>query len=85
MHAARFRSLTACVSRPLLSPPTAGRAAQRIGEIQGVEPCTLHRLLGYQPRRAADGGGGADGGPSEGDAGAEEAGLGTQGVFQYNK
>lgn len=38
-----------------------GRAAQRMGSIQGIEPSTIHRLLGYQPRNAArDGGAKAD-------------------------
>ena len=50
-----------------------------MGEIQGIEPCTIHRLLGYQPRK---GGGGGDAGL---DAASEEARLGTQGVFQYNR
>ncbi|PSC71270.1 exodeoxyribonuclease V subunit alpha [Micractinium conductrix] len=61
-----------------IAAPT-GRAAQRMGEIQGIEPCTIHRLLGYQPRK---GGGGGDAGL---DAASEEARLGTQGVFQYNR
>lgn len=30
-----------------------GRAAQRMGTIQGIEPSTIHRLLGFQPRREA--------------------------------
>lgn len=29
-----------------------GRAAQRMGVIQANEPSTIHRLLGYQPRRS---------------------------------
>lgn len=88
-----------CCAPPPLHALTAGRAAQRMGEIQGIEPCTIHRLLGYQPRGAAgsaeDGSSGragtaaaaaAGGGPLlEQDAGLEEAWLGTQGTFQYHR
>eukprot|EP00887_Chlorella_sp_A99_P006365 scaffold3.g6365.t1 len=35
-----------------LCAPT-GRAAQRIGRIQSVDPCTIHRLLRYVPYSAA--------------------------------
>jgi hypothetical protein len=49
-----------------------------MGTMQGIEPCTIHRLLGYQPR-------GAEGGPADVDAAAEEAGLGAQGRFLYHK
>lgn len=31
-----------------------GRAAQRIGEIQNVEPSTIHRLLKYRPKSSSD-------------------------------
>lgn len=31
-----------------------GRAAQRIGAIQNVEPSTIHRLLKYRPKTSAD-------------------------------
>jgi hypothetical protein len=31
-----------------------GRAAQRIGAIQNVEPSTIHRLLKYRPKSASD-------------------------------
>ena len=30
-----------------------GRAAQRMGTIQGIEPSTIHRMLGYKPREGA--------------------------------
>lgn len=53
-----------------------------MGDIQGIEPCTIHRLLGYQPRRERNGDGPAAG---DSDAAAEEAGLGTQGHFIYNR
>ena len=66
---ASARGLTAVASLHALA---AGRAAQRVGEIQGIQPCTIHRLLGYQPH-------GGDGLES-----AAEAGLG-KGAFQYNK
>lgn len=46
-----------------------------MGAIQGIEPCTIHRLLGYQPRK----------GDADLDAAGEEARLGTQGAFTYNR
>ncbi len=60
-----------------------------MGEIQGIEPSTIHLLLGYQPRggRGSHTGGSAGGsaGSEQLDAASEEAGLGTQGVFTHNK
>ncbi len=55
----------------------AGRAAQRMGEIQGIEPCTIHRLLGYQPRRANGSGepGGQGGGQRLMNGSGNRAGL----------
>jgi ATP-dependent exoDNAse (exonuclease V) alpha subunit len=65
-----------------IAAPT-GRAAQRMGVIQGIEPSTIHRLLKFQPRgesstsataAAASGNGGGDGiesGNAAGDVGAE--------------
>ncbi|KAI3435893.1 hypothetical protein D9Q98_001951 [Chlorella vulgaris] len=66
-----------------IAAPT-GRAAQRMGSIQGIEPSTIHRLLGYQPRGSLGGGGGGGGGSlPDPDAAADEAEA--QGVFQYNR
>jgi exodeoxyribonuclease V alpha subunit len=31
-----------------------GRAAQRIGAIQNVEPSTIHRLLKYRPKNSSE-------------------------------
>ena len=63
------------------APTCAGRAAQRMnaGDMQGIEPCTIHRLLAYQPRKAGGGG------MADLDAATEEARLGSQGAFQYNR
>ena len=49
------------------------------GDMQGIEPCTIHRLLAYQPRKSGDGG------LADLDAATEEARLGSQGAFQYNR
>jgi len=63
-----------------IAAPT-GRAAQRMGVIQGIEPSTIHRLLKFQPRGetssssgAADaaGDGDGDGSSTPGAAGASE-------------
>jgi hypothetical protein len=47
--------------------------------MQNIEPCTIHRLLAYQPRKSGDGG------LADLDAATEEARLGSQGAFQYNR
>jgi hypothetical protein len=54
-----------------------GRAAQRMGSIQGIEPSTIHRMLGYRPHRGpGDGGDAAAAAADAGDeAGAEEEEL----------
>ncbi|KAL4458529.1 hypothetical protein ABPG75_013394 [Micractinium tetrahymenae] len=78
-----------CAQRKMvrIAAPT-GRAAQRMGEIQGIEPCTIHRLLGYQPRGSNGSRSGARGSAAGGvnfaeeDASVEE---GTRGGFQYNR
>lgn len=63
-----------------LCAPT-GRAAQRMGRISGVEPCTIHRLLRYTPA----GEGGAAAATSAADAASEEARLGEAGHFEFNR
>ena len=67
----------------------AGRAAQRMGEIQGIEPCTIHRLLGYQHRGSSSdssgSGGSSSGAGLELDSAGDEAGLGAAGAFTYHK
>ena len=56
-----------------------------MGSIQGIEPCTIHRLLRYQPRRGP--GSDASSAPSSHaeDAAADEATLGSEGAgaFEY--
>ena len=47
-----------------------GRAAQRMGVIQGIEPSTIHRLLRYQPRGES----GGDGGDKDGSAATTSGG-----------
>lgn len=84
--APRMARLTpAMLTRPdLTAAAVAGRAAQRMGSIQGIEPSTIHRLLGYQPRGSLGGvGGGGGGSLPDPDAAADEAEA--QGVFQFNR
>lgn len=50
-----------------------------MGMIQGIEPCTIHRLLRYAPRRASDGS------LQQADAASEEATLGEEGAFEYGR
>ena len=50
-----------------------------MGMIQGIEPCTIHRLLRYAPRRASDGS------LVAADAASEEAALGEWGSFEHNR
>ncbi|GAB4821863.1 hypothetical protein N2152v2_008909 [Parachlorella kessleri] len=61
-----------------------GRAAQRMGAIQGIEPCTIHRLLRYQPRRGpgSDASSAAPSSHAE-DAAADEAALGSEGAGAF--
>lgn len=67
-----------------IAAPT-GRAAQRMGDIQGIEPSTIHRLLGYRPRnnnRGARSGSGAAADASGADGKEEEE---WRGVYEHNK
>ena len=60
-----------------------GRAAQRMGTIQGIEPSTIHRLLRYQPR---GGTAGCTGDTSDGDAmSGEDSGddMHAGGYFEF--
>lgn len=50
-----------------------------MGMIQGIEPCTIHRLLRYAPRRASDGS------LAPTDSASEEATLGEGGSFEHNR
>lgn len=54
-----------------------------MGAIQGIEPCTIHRLLGYQPRGSGSGRGQAAGGVNF--AEDEPSEEGAHGGFQYNR
>ncbi len=54
-----------------------------MGAIQGIEPCTLHRLLAYQPRGSGSSRGLAARGVNF--AEDEPSEEGAQGGFQYNR
>ena len=65
-----------------LAAPT-GRAAQRMGRVQGIEPCTIHRLLRYTPAGAAAADAAATASATDLDAAADEAGA-AGGGFEHH-